>query len=524
MDPKRPLSEISHLFLSEIRSRQPEMTRPTRIGPKKQQVDASIDMTPEEFAASLEAVPTRDEQENLLQVTDEKLSGEKLVGEKIGAEKEKQVSLSVVLSAHLPGNASQSVRQYARHVAGEFGRVGLAEIDSGEFSIGCYELDGGPAASPIMRETLDVRQMSETLNELAMDVDRWLISLPNAKTAESRELLRSAPHWVILTTADHEGVVATYRALKGLAELGRRRISLVVLDARDDAHADAVFRKLDAVSRQFLHSGLEAGLPLRHVQNVTEHQVLACQRDAEQASSNCSGHWRVIGQFVSKSVAPPVAAAPPFAPMAVHAAKEISGNIETKIAEKIAEPVSQSSEDVHEFKTQKNAGQTMKLNIAEGSRMASMDATISGGSISEVIDLPEDAGERSILDAVVRQGGAEGRWVMCPIKVPMCPEALVAVGRDQRLMMLAVAGRGLGQLLSIGQALRWMGENIELIKMALPQLAVDASVEPCVKLLVDQRDLSAEILQPMLQSETITVQAYRRVKWGMKMGLLLEAA
>jgi hypothetical protein len=523
MDPKRPLSEISHLFLSEIRSRQPEMTRPTRIAPKKQ-VDASIDMTPEEFEASLQAGPTRDEQENLLQVTEEKIGGEKFGGEKFGAEK--QTCLSVVLSAHLPENASQSVRQYARHVAGELGRVGLIEIDSGEFSIGCFELDGGPAASPIVRETLDVRQMSETLNELAMDVDRWLISLPNAKSAESREVLRAAPHWVILTTADHEGVVTTYRALKGLAELGRRRISLVVLDARDDAHAEAVFRKLDAVSRQFLHSGLEAGLPLRPVQNVTEHQVLACQRDAEQTSSNCSGHWRVIGQFVSNSIAPAVAAAPPFAapsftPMGTHTAR--------KVEERIAEPVSQPSENVHEYKPRINPGPTMRMNINESPRMPSMDAPISGGAtsrgaISEVIDLPEDAGERSILDAVVRQGGAEGRWVMCPIHPPMCPEALLAVGRDQRLMMLAVAGPGLGQLLSIGQALRWMSENIELIKMALPQLAVDADAEPCVKLLVDQRDLSAEMLQPMLESDTITVQAYRRVKWGGKTGLLLEAA
>ena len=74
----------------------------------------------------------------------------------------------------------------------------------------------------------------------------------------------------MLTTADHEGVVATYRALKGLSELGRRRVSLVVLDARDEAHADAVFRKLDAVSRQFLHCGLESESPIHPVEICTE--------------------------------------------------------------------------------------------------------------------------------------------------------------------------------------------------------------------------------------------------------------
>jgi hypothetical protein len=106
----------------------------------------------------------------------------------------------------------------------------------------------------------------------------------------------------------------------------------------------------------------------------------------------------------------------------------------------------------------------------------------------------------------------------------MCPEALLAVGRDQRLMLLAIAGRGLSQLLSIGQSHRWMSENGELIRMALPQLAIDTTLTPAVVLLVDHSDLSAEILQPLLQTGTVTVQAYRKVKWGAKTGLLLEAA
>jgi len=56
MDPKRPLSEISHLFLSELRARQPAGSRPTRVGPPKP-VDLNADLTTEEFAASLEAGP-----------------------------------------------------------------------------------------------------------------------------------------------------------------------------------------------------------------------------------------------------------------------------------------------------------------------------------------------------------------------------------------------------------------------------------------------------------------------------------
>jgi hypothetical protein len=69
-----------------------------------------------------------------------------------------------------------------------------------------------------------------------------------------------------------------------------------------------------------------------------------------------------------------------------------------------------------------------------------------------------------------------------------------------------------------------MSENGELIRMALPQLAIDTTLTPAVVLLVDHSDLSAEILQPLLQTGTVTVQAYRKVKWGAKTGLLLEAA
>jgi hypothetical protein len=98
------------------------------------------------------------------------------------------------------------------------------------------------------------------------------------------------------------------------------------------------------------------------------------------------------------------------------------------------------------------------------------------------------------------------------------------VGRDHRLVLVAAAGRGLSQLRGIGLAVRWMNENRDLIRMALPQLAIDAHLLPCVRLLVDQADLSAEQLAPLLHSQTVTVQAYRKVRWGQKRGLLLDAA
>lgn len=472
MERKPPLSEISHLFLSEIRSRQPGGPRPARVPPKKSE-DVSIDMSPEEFAASLEPAPI--ELRNETSTAHSQTSPAQTSPAQTSTARSRPARVSVVISAHLMEQSAPSVRQYARQLAAEAGPIGLIEADASEFTVTCFEKDGGPAATPVSIDANDSRRISETIGELSYDVDRWLVCLPNSRTAESRELLRAAPHWVMLTTADHEGVVATYRALKGLSELGRRSVSLVVLDARDESHADAVFRKLDAVSRQFLQSGLESGTLLRPARNITEHILLHCRPSGDHAPAAPAIHWQIIRELMSAADAP-----------------------------------------LHEPKNEQP--KTMKLNIPENAKMP-VETTM-----PEVIELPGDASDRSILDAIVRQGGAEGRWVTCPIHPPMCPESLLAVGRDQRLMLLAVAGRGLGQLLSIGQAHRWMSENGELIRMALPQLAIDPAMTPAVTLLVDHNDLSAEVLQPLLQTGTVTVQAYRKVKWGAKTGLLLEAA
>ena len=60
--------------------------------------------------------------------------------------------------------------------------------------------------------------------------------------------------------------------------------------------------------------------------------------------------------------------------------------------------------------------------------------------------------------------------------------------------------------------------------MALPQFSIDPQNEPSLRLFVDQSDLSAQALGPLLQNRNVTVQQYRRLRWGEKFGLLLEAA
>jgi hypothetical protein len=142
---------------------------------------------------------------------------------------------------------------------------------------------------------------------------------------------------------------------------------------------------------------------------------------------------------------------------------------------------------------------------------------------TEVIELPSsDAPPEAILAAVLHQ--PDSGLAACPLRPPMCPEARLAVARDRTLVLMAVARQGLGDLRAIGQAYQWLVENRVLIGMAIPQFALDPNLAPKLRLLVDQADVSAAALQPLMRTSHITLQAYRRLRWGGKSGLLLEAA
>jgi hypothetical protein len=106
----------------------------------------------------------------------------------------------------------------------------------------------------------------------------------------------------------------------------------------------------------------------------------------------------------------------------------------------------------------------------------------------------------------------------------MCAGARLAITRDRRIVLMAIASEGLADLRSIGQAYRWVSENRALITMALPQFAIETGRLPLLRLLVDHVDMSADVLQPILQVDHVTIQCYRRVRWGEKTGLFLEAA
>jgi hypothetical protein len=496
---KRSLSEISHLFLSSVRDRQMEGATPPRRRPPKR-TDETIDMTPEEFA--------------------------QVYGDQAAAEpRRKHVPIAAVIGAHLNGKQFDRVKEYARYRAASGGRVGLIELDASELRLMCFDAMGHadglqPELAP---ECAEPREMAEAMEEMNWDVEQWLVLLPNPRTPEARAILREIDHWILLSTCDHDGVVSSYRMLKGLVESTRPRLTLSALDAHDEAESGRVHQKLSSVCQQFLDWPLEAEGDVVPADEVCEHLVLMYRPTRDKAHVANAPHWAVVSSFLADAKAARESAEMP-------ADKEEQLVDESTVLEATRDntissvPIDDSARtapvSMNNLASPRlpSAPAAAAMATESGNRAASSDA-----GIDEVIDLPnQNVTGESILSAVLKRSG--NSLIECPLRPPMCVESRMAIDRDRALVLLVVASQGLGELRSISAAYRWLRENRELIGMALPQFSIDPRQTPRLRLLVDRADLTADALQTMLGSEHVSVQAYRKLRWGERLGVFLEAA
>jgi hypothetical protein len=240
--------------------------------------------------------------------------------------------------------------------------------------------------------------------------------------------------------------------------------------------------------------------------------VMQCNAQGDKSQLATTGHWQVVAELLE-------------------AARESieEAPVEPVTPEAVVSPVEMITPEITAVKMKKPSAEEVAAAQARLRRLTAPIRQVEVSQVpppkadgaSEVIDLADDQGS-SVVDAVMRHSMAE--LVECPLRPPMCPEARLAVSRDRRMMLIASAGKGLADLRNVGLAYRWLVENRALVAMALPQFAVDARQLPHLRLLVDQADLNAEILQPILQANTVTVHSYRKLRWGERNGLLLEAA
>lgn len=505
--PDRSLSEISHLFLSSIRDRttagaaRPQRTPPPKSGPSDspRKSQHTIDLTPEEFAQVWnDDTPQTDDGS---ETADRGLASVPPV--------------TAVIAGHLGGKPIDRVKEYARHLASTGQRIGLIELDASEFRVMLFDRDvEGPSDEQTAECSFDPRRMNEVLEELSWDVSRWLMVLPTPRVPEARALLRDSSRWLLLSTCDHDGVIACYRTLKGLTDLwpagpeaSRPALSVALLDAPDDEQAQRVADKLINVCRQFLHWPLEAEPAIRPTDRVGEHLVMCCRSTRDKGQLANAPQWEIMTDFLARSKKSP-------APAPVTVSAEEDDALETH-----------NQPDQPELAHAKNEPDMPEPIAHPAMRPLTLHPTptMPEPPADDVIDLPtSDSSEGAIIDAVLRHSAAE--LVECPLTPPMCPRAKLAVGRNHRVVLLAVARQGLSDLSAIGQAFRWLQENQTLIGMAVPQLSIDVRQPPQLELLVNQSDSAAETLQPMLEGGHVTVKTYRKLRWGGRMGLLLEAA
>ena len=497
--PKNPrsLSDISHLFLSSVRERQTgTSSRPQRTPPPKSDArDAR------ESRESREADLTPQEFQHVLNESNEQPS-----------ELASVPPVRAVIASHLGSRQFDAVRSYARSLASSGRRIGLIWIDVSEFALLTYEPDERVPEQHkrSTNECFDSRIMREAIAELNCDLECWVLAVANPRVAEARALLKDVSRWVLLSGKDHDAVVACYRTLKGLADLHRPRLSIAALDTTDPAESEQVFSKMASTCMQFLNWPLEAEPPVEDAPHVAECTVMHCSVQGDKAHLATAGHWQVVAELLE----------------AAHESDE--DNAEPLTPEKVINPNEMfSGEAAHKPRqptADELAAQARIRRLVSVPKIEPMPALPPSApkspNASEVIELPDDEG--SLIDAVMRHSA--GEIIECPIRPPMCPQARLALTRDRRLTLIAAAGHGLAELRDIGLAYRWLVENRALVAMALPQLSVDAKQLPHLRLLVDQADLNAEILQPIFQVNTVTICSYRKLRWGERNGLLLEAA
>lgn len=579
---KRSMNDISHLFLSNVRDLHgkggPRPKRRPPGGPRADDVDGEL--TSDEIA---EAVGGRYDPAHDAGIPGAiPTDADAAMTAGGSADAGETAPVTAVLASHLNGRQLERVRDYAKHLAASVGRVGLIELDLNDFRLTCFEPDVEPGADVGGRPTeitgaVDPREIAAAVEELNVDVDRWVLMVPSLRTPEATALVADAEHWALLCTPDHDGVVSAYRTLKGVAEArvfdgGDRaatRLTVAVLDAAGDAEAARVQQKLASVGRQFLNWDADAEPPVRYAAGVAEHSLMHCRVGGGRGQGVVGPHWAVVAELLGRPRRGAAAAAQTATKHAPTTGQNTNDGVDmnSQIVDEHRElpaPLRRASDTVTQpgpsaadlsgahLRISGEAEAVAASPDPEPSRMridpapaaappfaaapafaplpsfaaASAFAAMPtpAAAVDEVLDLPGDVGDaKGILSAIFRR--PEWGLAECSIEPPACPAAArLAVTRDRGLVLVAVAARGLADLRAIGHAYRWLAENQGLIAMALPQFAIDLARAPALHLLVDQADITGDVLRPMLQSDNVRVRTYRTLRWAGRTGLLLDAA
>lgn len=475
----RRLSEISHLFLSDVRAKTTgNAPRPVRHPPGSFKPDVSIDLTPEEFAESMSADP-RDTAGN----------PQKTISPNQNPKTCAFKPVRLVIAHHLGELMADRVRDFAGMFTTDGKRVGLIYADAAQVQVSCVEYHPhAPEPSPdIPQDVLDPQKLREVLVELDRDVDGWMIVLPDPRHEDSIRLIRQIRDWTLISGVDHDTVVASYRTIKGMVEHANPSLSIAIYGAVDSQELEKAFKKLAGVCNQFLHLQSSLWGAIEPADHLVEHLVWSATAAYSKSQLASASQWKVLSDLIENASHPP--------------------------ADRPASPP----------QTDDHSGVSMKITPPPGIPASQSPASEpTSQTVHEIIDLSTcDGSITAILSAIIRQ---KNQLIESPIKPPHLSEAMLTVSRDHCLTLVAWAYPGLTNLRKIAQAYHWMNENRQLIAMALPQFMIDNQNTPRLNLLVDHADAFGAVLQPLMERSTVRIQAYRKLQWSGRTGLLLEAA
>jgi hypothetical protein len=489
-NPDRAISAISHLFLSS-----PEATEDANVADEVAALAEELHLDP----AVLYDGPAGGEEE-------------------VGPLPALGRPVRAVIGAGMNGSFFTRGREYAAHLVAGGGRVGLVQIDADEIRLHLVEHDADPATLPPERprptegdlnDARRCRRITEALSELDYDVDRWLVLLPDPRHPEAKRLLAELRECVVLATADHDGVVAGYRTVKGLCEeVSPSEVAVALVDATDDGAARRVHHKLAEVCRQFLNVTLEDGGRVRAASTVAEHNVLWFRARStgladDAAVPSAAPQWGLLGKFLADGRA------------AEAAANAAEGAIGRERQRQDVLPDRPVPTEAMEPEIQEDSTMPFKPVMREIAPPAPTPVADAGDD--DLVTLASGSPADVARGYLQRQG-------LEPLAItpPQLPEAVIAVSGGV-LQLVAVTGSEPHKLDACEAARVWLGQSAAVIALALPAANINVEATPRLTLLIRDGESSAPAVRHAAAQVGVSVVPHRTLKWSGRVGLLLAA-
>ena len=516
---RRHLSEISHLFLSEIRTNGQAAPRPRRTPPGHVPVEEQSKESVKEQAAP---------------------NASAFVGRAT-------TPVTAVVGARLDRSFVRRTLSHAGAIAADgAGPVGVAVVEATRLEIYTVHEGDVPAEGDEPLHTINPLEIGDAVGELACDVARWLVVLPDPRLPQARRLLGRCGGWTLLATADHEGVVNGYRMLKSLCDLDLPaglsdsnasdgdlpRVSLVMLDAESPEAADKAARKLAGVCGQFLDLPVDpaADHGAEATGDWTSRPVLTGEWPgaADAAPAWAELERQLLGDAADVAVEIPLK---PDSSELSNDSQEVEPMPATpaifdEAIPDLARPMPRKQPAPAAPVAPAAPAPVMPAPVAAPQpapvqpTMTYTGAAESTAVYDEVIDLPADG---DLVSAALAANLSQFQGlVMTPVVPPMWPGAKLAVRRDGGLSLIAAPS--MNDLTGVAKAMDWAKENASLLAMALNQFRLDPAQPLQVELIADRADTNAAALAPLLARGEVRVTCFRRIRWSGREGLLLEAA